>query len=281
MSRTLTRRDLLTGGAVAVLAGLAGCSSMTPFVGKRIENSRTIDPGGVDELGIDLARGDVTLQTSERRTVAVEYVKQSSSVQVDLSKLRFRTSRSGGTLRLRSEWTGGDSPFGGRPQLDLDATVPSTLSVSRVETSVGDVSVAGTAGDITLESETGDVVVEGVRGTVTANTNTGDVEVTDPQAIGDLRTNTGDVEADVPAIDGDTRVTTETGDVTVYVASAVDADLVARTETGTVSVEGLSLSDAERTSDVVGGAVRGSLGDGGPRLLLETETGDVTVSALE
>jgi DUF4097 and DUF4098 domain-containing protein YvlB len=281
MSRSLTRRDALTGGAVAVLAGLAGCSGMTPFVGKQIENSRTIDPSGIDDLVVDLDGGDVSLQAAERQDLAIEYVKKSSSVRVDLSKLHFRTTRSGGTLSLHSEWNGGDNPFGGRPQLALDAIVPTKLSVSRIETVVGDVTVTGTAGDITLETETGDLVVTGVKGTVSANTNTGDVEVTDPDAIGDLRTNTGDVEADVPAMEGPTRVDTETGDATVSVASDLDADLVARTETGEVTIDGISLSDPERTGDVVGSKVSGLLGDGGPRLLVETETGDVTVRSLE
>lgn len=281
MSRSLTRRDALTGGAVAVLAGLAGCSGMTPFVGKQIENSRTIDPSGIDDLVVDLDGGDVTLQAAERQDLAIEYVKKSSSVQVDLSKLHFRTTRSGGTLSLQSEWNGGDNTFGGRPQLALDAIVPRQLSVSRIDTVVGDVTVTGTAGDITLETETGDLVVTGVEGTVTATTNTGDVEVTDPEVIGDLRTNTGDVEADVPAIEGTTRVATDTGDVSVRVASDVNADLVARTETGEVTIDGPSLSDGERTGDFVGSTVRGTLGEGGPRLIVETETGDVTVRTLE
>ncbi len=281
MTRTLARRELLTGGAVALLAGLAGCSGMTPFVGKRIEGSRTIDSQGIDSLAIVVDAGDVTLQGGDRRDVAVEYVKQSSSVQADLSKLHFRTTRSDGTLRLRSEWNGSDNPFASRPQVDVDATVPTALSVARVETKAGDVSITDVSGDVSLQSAAGDVDAKRVSGTVDAETEAGDLRIKDPNTIGDLRTETGDVRADVPAIDGETSVTTETGDVTVHVGSDVDADLVARTETGEVHVDGLSLSDSERTSDVVGSTVRGTLGDGGPRLLLETETGDVTVSALE
>jgi hypothetical protein len=281
MTRTLARRELLTGGAAALLAGLAGCSGMTPFVGKRLEYSRTIDPDGVDSLAVAVDAGDVTLRADERRDVAVKYVKKSSSVQADLSKLHFRTTRSDGTLRLRSEWNGGNSPFGGRPQVDVDAAVPTALSVDRVETKAGDVSISDVDGDVTLRSAAGDVVAKRVTGTVDAETQAGDVRIEDPDAIGDLRTATGDVRADVPAIDGATKVTTETGDVTVYVSSAVDADLVARTETGEVNVDGLSLSNVERTDDFVGSTVRGGLGDGGPRLLLETQTGDVTVRTLD
>jgi hypothetical protein len=254
---------------------------MTPFVGKRIERSRTIDPADANRLTVDLDGGDVTLRASDRGTLAVEYVKKSSSVRADLSKLRFRTARSDGSLRLRSAWQGGDGLFSGTPQIDVDATIPRSLSVGRVETDVGDVSVTDVTGDVTLRSSTGDVTAKTVAGSVRAETDTGDVEVVDPAAIGDLRTNTGDVEADVPAIDGATRVTAETGDVTAFVASDLDAELVLRSETGEVSVEGLTLSTLDRTSDVVGSTLRGTLGDGGPRLLLETETGDATVHSLE
>lgn len=281
MTRTLARRELLTGGAVALLAGLAGCSGMTPFVGKRIEGRRTVDPGGADRLAVDVDRGDVTLRAGDGPEMAVEYVKKSSSVQADLSKLHFRATRSDGTVHLRSEWRGGDSLLGGRPQVDVDATVPPALSVDRIETSVGDLSITGVSGDVDLQSSTGDVIARDVAGRVAAETSTGDVEVFAPRSIGDLRTDTGDVRADVPTIEGETEVTAETGDVVVHVASSLDADLVARTETGEVHLDGVSLSDHDRTDEVVGSTVRGSLGDGGPQLLLETETGDVTVRALD
>lgn len=272
---------MLTGGVAAVVATLAGCSGMTPFVGKRIEGRRTIDPAGIDSIAVAVDAGDVTLQATERRDVAVEYVKQCSSVQADLSKLHFRTTRSGGTLRLRSEWNGDNDLGGSRPQVNVDATVPTALSVDRVETKAGDVSISHVAGDVTLRSAAGDVDAKRVAGTVDAKTEAGDVRIVDPDAIGDLRTATGDVRADVPAIDGETRIATQTGDMIVHVASDVDADVVARTKMGEVHVDGVSLSNVERMDGFVGSTVEGSLGDGGPRLLLETQTGDVIVRALD
>jgi hypothetical protein len=277
VSRALTRRRALAGGATALLASLAGCSAATPFVGKRTERTETVSVGDAERLSVRVAVGDVTLRAADRDDLDVRVVKQSSAVTADLSELAFLAERDGGDLVLRSEWRGDERLLGGRPSMDLDVALPRSFPVDRVEAAVGDVTLDGVAGDVDAESETGDVRARRVAGSVRAVTSTGDVVVDAPERLRDVRTETGDVAVDVPALDGDTAVRAETGDVEAALAPDLDADLRARTDTGDVSVTGLSLADATREERVV----VGTLGDGGPALDLETETGDVTVTALD
>ncbi|WP_169304899.1 DUF4097 family beta strand repeat-containing protein [Halorhabdus utahensis] len=293
-----TRRDVLAGGAIATLAGLSGCSGLTPFVGKRIEGSRTIDPAGANEVGITVEGGDVQVTATDRSTIDVAYIKKSSSVGTDLSKLDLRSSRSGDRVHLHSEWAGGRGLFDGSAQLDIDAKVPASMTVDRLESGVGDVSVTGMSGPVRLRSRVGDVtataidgdvdvrsnvgdaIATDVDGSIEARTSTGDVEVSGGGTISDLQTNTGDIEADVPAIDGPTSISTDTGDPQIRLATDIDVEILVKTGTGDLRVEGLSLSDLERAETMTGTTVRGTLGDGGPTLRIETDTGDVTVEPL-
>lgn len=275
MART-TRRRLLGAGATGLLAAIAGCSSLTPFVGKRIEDERTVaaDDGDAVTVGTDV--GDVTVQTAAREDVAIEAVKQSSSATADLSELELSTERTDGRLRVQGEWNGESSTVGGQPSMDLTVVVPESVTVDRVATDVGDVEVRDVTGDLTVEAGTGDVTVERVDGRVDARTSTGDVTLRSIGVLGTVRTGTGDADVEVPAVEGDTTVRSEVGDLTARLAPDLDVDLVARSNVGDVSVGNLSL----RTDRATEREVVGTLGDGGPTLTLATGTGDVSVRAL-
>ncbi|WP_313692542.1 DUF4097 family beta strand repeat-containing protein [Halorarum halobium] len=276
MNHDPTRRRLLAGGAAAALTSLAGCTGLTPFVGTREEETRTVALEDAESLAVVGQVGDVTLRAADRSDVRVHTVKQSSSVTADVSKLSLAVERADGRLVLRTEWSGGGDLFGGRPSMSLDVRVPRSLAVARAATNVGDLRVTDAAGDLDATTDVGDVTIDGVSGTVTGESSTGDVEIRSPDVLGDVRTETGDLTVDAPALAGDTRIESETGDVDLAVADSVGAELSVRTETGDVSVSGLELSDSTRAEHVV----TGTLGDGGPSLTVRTETGDVSVTAM-
>lgn len=280
MTRDVTRRRLLAGGAAAALTSLAGCSGVTPFVGKRTEFDRTLTLDGATTLSVDALVGDVSVVGEDREDVALHGVKQASSVGVDLSKLRLEVRRDGDRLDVRGSYDGEEPLFGGTPTMDLSLRVPRSVALERVETTIGGVDVRDVVGDVTVESGTGDVSLRDVDGTVAARSSTGDVSLRRVRAVGDVSASTGDLDLRVPAIDGDARFESSTGDVVAALSPGLDADLVARANTGDVSVEGLPLSVANAAEDYGSESVTGTLGDGGPRLVVKTGTGDVSLSAL-
>jgi DUF4097 and DUF4098 domain-containing protein YvlB len=277
MSRDTTRRRLLAGGAAAAVTALAGCSGLTPFVGKRVEETRQLALDGATALSVETDVGDVTVRGDDREDVRARIVKESSTADADVSKLRLRVERSDGTLRLRSEWTGGDVQFGSRPAMNLVLQVPRSLTVESARVDTGSATLRDLDADATVIADTGDVTVERVDGTVSAETETGSVTVRRPGTISSVRAETGDVDVDVPALSDDASVTTATGSATVSVAPDIDAELIALVDTGDVDVDGLTLDDVNRSE----ASVRGTLGDGGPELRVESDTGDVTVDALQ
>jgi hypothetical protein len=276
VNRSPTRRGLLGGIGAAVVAGLSGCTGATPFVGKRIEDDRTIAVEDATALAIDARVGDVTVRGEARDDVAVHMVKQSSSVGGDLSKLDLATERADGRLTLATRYTGENSLLGGSPTMDLTIRVPRSFRVADIAASVGDVLVEDVAGDLHVDSSVGDVTVDGVDGTVSAQASTGDVTVESASAVGDVRADVGDLDLAVSAIDGDTTFATSTGDIDAAIAPELDAEIVAEASVGDVTVEGLSLQAGTETES----SASGTLGDGGPTLRVETSTGDVTITAL-
>lgn len=255
MSRETTRRQLLAGGAAAALTSVAGCASTTPFVGQRVEETERLSTDDVDAVAVETPTGSVTVRTAERDDIRVDIVKQSSAVTADVTKLELGTERRDGRLRLFPDAGGSESVFGGQPSMSLDLVVPSSLALEAVETSTGPVDVDGTSGDLDVTTTTGSIELRNVDGTVSASATTGGVEIEGVARLGDVDTSTGSIDVEVPRLDGDTEVAATTGDVTL---------------------EEVSLDDYRREDD----RVTGTLGDGGPRLDIETTTGGVTLERL-
>lgn len=290
-----TRRGVLAGGAAAIASALAGCSAMTPFVGRRRERTERVEIEDAESLSASLGTGDLTIRTEDREDVRLDIVEKSSYAGADLDDLHLRTDRVDGELRLRSEYDGDEGLFGGSASMDVDAKIPRSLAVNELETSTGDVDVREVDGDVTASASTGGIDLRNVDGDVTASVSTGEVHLVDvsgtasadastgevtirnPGRLGDVETSTGEIDVDAPAIDGDTTISASTGDVDLAIGADVDASFRATTSTGEVSVTGIELEDATIEDDLV----VGTIGDGGPSLEVSTSTGDVTIAPLE
>ena len=277
MTTNTTRRRLLGGVAAGATATLAGCSGMTPFVGQQLATSETMTADDVDALRIYGDAGDITVLGGNRDEITVDVEKQSSSIRTDLENLELGTERTDGVLELRSEWDGSEGWLRDRPSMTLEIDAPREVALESIQTSVGRVTVRDVAGDLRIDTSTGRVDVADVDGGVGASTSTGRVEIRDVERLDDVSTSTGRVEADVPAIDGDTTISTSTGRIEVAIDPDLDAELRVGTSTGRIEVSGLGITDETRGDDVL----TGTLGDGGPTLRLETDTGRIDVRALE
>ncbi|WP_436345702.1 DUF4097 family beta strand repeat-containing protein [Natronorubrum sp. FCH18a] len=276
MSAQPSRRTLLGATGAGLLTAIAGCSGMTPLVGRRTEAHETISVEDAERLAVYGNVGEISVVGADRDDVALDVEKQASSIRTDLEELELRTGTDDDTLEIRSEWTGSVGWFESQPTMNLDVDVPEALAVDRIEASVGRVRVTNVTGDLTVEASTGEIEVSNLDGTVGARASTGSIEIRDVEGLEDVHTTTGSVETDVPAIDGDTTISTTTGSVSAAVDPDLDADLRVSTSTGRVDVDGLELTDETREDDLV----TGTLGDGGPTLRLETTTGEVDVTSL-
>ena len=294
MESPITRRRLLVGGASGIVTTLAGCTSMTPFVGQRLTSDFTVTPNEAETLSVHGDVGSITLRGEDRADVAVDVVKQSSSLETDLEELDVDATIRDGTLEISAEYMAELGWMESTPTADLDISIPETLAVERVESSVGQITIehvrgemdvvtsTGTIdvrnieGDVSARSTTGRIAIESVAGAVSANATTGRVEIRDVGETGDVRTSTGRVDVEIQAIRGETRISTQTGRIEAAVAEDIDASIWARTSTGRISHDDIELHDVTSGSN----DLRGDLGDGGPSLEFETSTGRITLTSL-
>lgn len=277
VKRNITRRRLLGASAAAATGGLAGCSSATPYVGKRTEAEKRLTVADETALAVTAEAGAVSIVGEDRDDVHLEYRKKSTAAMVDLSELTLDIRRDNGRLILESRFEGDSPIFGSRPVIDMALRVPRSFAVDRIESSVGDITVENVAGDLTVETTVGDVTIRDVRGHVAVDVTTADVVIDGVDAVGDVSASTGSLDLSVPAIEGDTAFSASTGSIRLALAPDIAADLDANATTGDVTAENLPLEEGRRRES----RVTGELNGGGPDLTVTTTAGDISLSRLD
>lgn len=150
-------------------------------------------------LEVDNAQGDVVVRGWDRGAVRVRAALSSRQTLDAVS--------SGSTLRVRPS---GDHGAPRRANLELD--VPQWMDV-RVQGNQVDVSVRGTAGEISVETIGGDIVVEGGAGLISLRSIQGDVDARNARGRIDVVSVNEDVT--LTDVEGDIHVQATNGDVTM------------------------------------------------------------------
>lgn len=267
-----SRRAFLAVGTALTTTALAGCNAVTAEARER--STDTIDVGDVTDLAVVDQNGSVTVTTWDEASVELAVVKRSLVGRDAFDDVEVQTSTADGTLAVKVNYA---TDRARRVAVDLDLRVPTSLTVSRVETRNGSVEVTGTTGDGQFTSQNGTVTATDVEGFVTLTTNNGTIESTDCTGVDGARTANGTVDVEVLDIRQDVEIATANGSVEVAVPSSLDADVDISAGNGGVDVEGLELTNVERTSR----RITGRLGDGGNRLRLSVSNGSAELVALD
>jgi DUF4097 and DUF4098 domain-containing protein YvlB len=201
-----------------------------------------------------IAAGDVTVgKVSGRVTIT----SRSGQIRVAGAGKGAEVSTAGGDIRVES--VTGDlkaTTFGG------DIRAGAVSGDARLETSGGDVVVRSAGGSVSARTGGGDIVLKKVRGPVTARTSGGSItcEIAGTAGPGgDLSTSGGDITVTLPA--------NYKADLEIHVAGGEpDADSIVS------QFPGVSVS--RRSGQVVG---EGKLNGGGPKLLIRSSSGIVTI----
>ena len=129
--------------------------------------------------------------------------------------------------------------------------------------------------NILLKTQNGDVRLENIQGVrIEASSTNGGITGRGLSGAVEASTVNGGIQMDLDAITGDTKMVTVNGGVIVNVAPGLNADLEASVVNGGVRVQdGLALAADERSRE----RVMGRIGNGGPRLVVQTTNGGVRV----
>lgn len=260
-------------------------------------------------LSLETKNGAVSVRGEDRDDVRVTVTKRATD-EATLDSVRVVASGGGEgsdePLALRAEY----DDCHGRAVVDLDVTVPRDVPVASVVTKNGTIEVEGATGDADLVTKngavevadhdgdvevnakngaidaadvTGDLAVAAKNGRVTVErlggfldtrTKNGSVEGRDVAGVDRAESKNGSIDLDVDAVRGDATVATKSGSISVRVGPALDADVMLATNMGSIDAPaiGASASGLGRVER------RGTLGDGGPRLTVESEVGSIELT---
>lgn len=274
----MNRRAFLGVGVAAFASSLAGCTGRGLGSGPDATETvtTTFDPASVDRIAVRSDVGPVRLVgDDDAEDVVVGVVKRSPRGTAGLDDLLVETTLTDRRLLVTAVVADDPDWFGARsPNTDVTVTVPAGADgppVERVDTTVGEVTLLGTRGDTVVRAEVGRVTADGVDGYLDVRAAVGEVRIADTTGIDAVRTELGDVRGDLLGIRGDTEIRTDLGSVSLGVADDVDFELAASASGGVDSdlpLTGVRAGDRR---------LRGRHGDGGPRLRVRSELGEVTL----
>jgi hypothetical protein len=221
-----------------------------------------IKPGG--RLEIINVNGEIRASPSAGGSVEVRAIREVRARSEEASrellrKTEMREEVAADRVRiLGPEGSQGQDFRGPRVSIKYDVRVPAGLNLS-FKTQNGEVRLEDIQGP-RLEAATtnGGVTGRGLSGAIEASTVNGGIQM------------------DLTEVTGDSRMVTVNGGVRLTVAPGINADLEATVVNGGVSVQdGFPLSGDERSRQ----RVAGRLGNGGPRLVVQTTNGGVRVGS--
>lgn len=270
----MNRRRLLAGTASVGLGALAGCTS--GFFARTVsENfSRTYDVSTGTTLSVDNRNGSVLVQRTDGDQLRVAGAKRGSTREA-LDSISIDAVE-GEQFVVDVSFAGSDPTWDRSVTLTID--VPEGVTVDRVASENGGVTVTDVRGDVDATTSNGDVDVSDVDGFVALETVNGSVSARNTTGLRAARTTNGEVDVDLLAMRGDVRCASSNGSVTVRVGPDVAAGFRLTTSNGGATVGDLEYTATTTRDDVVEGRLRGGTT---PTLVLSSENGDVTLRPAE
>ncbi len=278
--------------AVVLTVLFAGCSS--PFTGglppegEEFHQILTIRAG--EPVTVINYQGDVLVHGWDRNITDIYAVKKTTYGRGELDRVEIQVVTDD-QLTIESK------PLSPTPHVTIDyqITLPKTAVLERIETSAGNVNVAGTSGDLNILDSDGNVSIIGVDGFVAVSTSNGAISLENVTGIRSLDTTNGWINGTIGTSRGDgsvvrtsnagvdltfardllaaLEVRTSNGDITLGFPANFNANLEAEAPNGNVIMDGVILS--EQTSRP--GYVKGIIGKGGQTLRVVTSNGDITL----
>ncbi len=185
------------------------------------------------------------------------------TVEARTSGGSIKTGRLAGTATLKT--SGGSIRVGGAQS-----------SVQAV-TSGGGITIGDTAGPVEARTSGGSISIARAQGDVFARTSGGGITIENAAGKVDASTSGGSITARISAQPrGDSRLATSGGSVTVELAGGIGVELDARASGGGVHSDVPILVRGKQDDD----SLSGTIGSGGPKLVLRTSGGGIRVRSL-
>ncbi len=259
------RRIRFFFGMTLAAAIVAGCGDSTGpgVVQEGSEWTGQVSVGNTIEIKGVI--GDIQAYLTAEPEVTVSWIKEGH--RDDPSEVRVEVVDHAGGVTICAVYP----DVGGRPANECRPGLSGNMSTGDNDVEVNFIVWVPVGVHFTGRTVTGDVEAVEIRGDAYGITVTGDVNLS-TTGIAEATTVTGSINASIGEADWgrDLHFTTVTGSVWVRVPAATNAEVRATTVTGSISSDfGLH--------EISEGTARGTIGNGGPMLMLTTVTGSIAL----
>ena len=263
---------------ISILIAMSLTGYVQPTVAQSVteEFQQSYDVAAGTVLTVDNQNGNIIVEGWNNDDVEVYAEKVTQFGQSELDKVSIDVT-TGNEMTVKTTYTNlfwFISPP--RVTVNYRIKVPADVSVERLETTNGDISLEGTTGDSTLISTNGNINVKDVDGSVDTETTNGGITIEDVTNVLGAETSNGAISVEIASLSSNVEIKTTNGAVTVYVNEDLDADISMSTTNGQITVHDvqLVLESSSATS------VEGTMGDGGYELTIETSNGSIDLYKL-
>ena len=259
-----------------------------------------VEPGGT--LYIDLDRGNIEVETTNRNVVTIELER---SVEVDdrdeakrlFEKHEYAFEQKGEDVFIRSRYDDDNGLFGrwrnqgNKFKLRVIVRVPETYDVDfmsgagnvnignlkgEVEgrTGAGNIDIGAIDGDVEVASGSGNIDVAGATRSVEVEVGAGNINLRNLRGEVEAKTGAGNVTAYISQQpEGDSELESGAGNVTVFLGSSIAVNVEAESGMGAASTDFPLEVEGKWMSKSFEGEVNG----GGPDLYLRSGVGNVAL----
>lgn len=208
------------------------------------------------EVSLENINGDVSVNVWDRNEVRVEAVKKASSADL-LAKMKIDIEASKDEIDIETDLPS-NHRSGGRMSVEYTLTVP-RAAFTELELVNGSLAISDLQGGVEIECVNGAIDARNLAGSISIESVNGAAEVVlDSLQRGD--------EVSIESVNGS---------VDLRLASDAAVDLFAESVNGRLSND---LGIEVRKGRYIGSSMRGTVGDGGAEVSVETVNGSITVS---
>lgn len=258
--------------ALLVSLGLAGVAEpVSAQTTRTVIRSFSLDRDG--HVEVEAFSGRIEVEGADQERVKVEARIEGDEELVDATALRFDATDRELSVKVDYDEVEDSQEFLGlfnigdvtRPNVDLVLTMPRSAALT-VDAFSSDIEVDGLRDGVSLDTFSSSIALYDVEGAVDVETFSGAVEGEKLRGPVQLETFSGDARLRHIALTGESHFETFSGDVELFVPGDASFEVVGEEET-------LENLDSEFALQVEDG--RRIAGSGGPRIGLETFSGDL------
>jgi DUF4097 and DUF4098 domain-containing protein YvlB len=215
--------------------------------------------------------GDVTVMTWKEDKVEIKAVKKTRKASENLAKVKIEVAESPNSVSVDTIYPKRNNTG---VSVTYDIKVPEGVHLEDVSTVNGDVAASGPFGRFSGSTVNGKVSVENSAGDLRLSTTNGNVEARNVKGKINAETTNGSIRLELNGLTGEIKAETTNGGITLALSgiTELNALLEAETVNGGIDVDfPISFQSLQKSKH----SLKGQIGQGGPRLSLETVNGSI------